>query len=382
MKKEIVNQDVRELALERMDRIWDRYDRMAVAFSGGKDSTIVLHLALEVAAARGALPLDVYFWDEEVLHPETVEYVARVAARPDVNMHWLCLPIEHRNACSKKVPYWHCWAEEDRAIWTRPMPDLECVKTVKDYPDFVRKAHDASITDLFPADGSRVGWMLGIRADESLRRYRSVTHRVEDNYISAVSYARWVDQIKPIYDWSTLDVWTAPHVFDWDHNRAYEVMSKAGISPSNQRVCAPFGEQPLENLWMYQLCWPQLWEKMLARVPGAATAGRYARTPLWGYGSVTKGEDETWEEVLSREIEKWEPKTRKAVAIRIRNEIDSHSRTMPGVPIPDKELVYDKSDFTSGVTWTLLVKIAKRGDTKGRIAACYRGREEDGSTDV
>ena len=84
LKKKTVDQDVYTAALERFHTLFDRFDKVVVSFSGGKDSTACLNLALEVARERGALPLDVYFWDEEAIHPETIEYVQRVAALPDV----------------------------------------------------------------------------------------------------------------------------------------------------------------------------------------------------------------------------------------------------------------------------------------------------------
>jgi predicted phosphoadenosine phosphosulfate sulfurtransferase len=53
-----------------------------VSFSGGKDSTAVLNTALVVAKELGRLPLDVVFFDEEAIHPPTIEYVERVRQAP------------------------------------------------------------------------------------------------------------------------------------------------------------------------------------------------------------------------------------------------------------------------------------------------------------
>ena len=88
--------------------LYQRFDTVVVSFSGGKDSTVCLHLALEAAAATGKLPVLAYFWDEEAIHPETIEYVERIRSRADVKLTWLCLPVKHRNACSRRSPYWYC----------------------------------------------------------------------------------------------------------------------------------------------------------------------------------------------------------------------------------------------------------------------------------
>lgn len=74
-KKKEIDQDVYTTSLERINHLYDRFDRVAVSFSGGKDSTVCLQLALEVAKARNRLPLEVVFFDEEAMPPETIDYV-------------------------------------------------------------------------------------------------------------------------------------------------------------------------------------------------------------------------------------------------------------------------------------------------------------------
>lgn len=362
MRKLEVDTDVLTLAKQRIGVAFDRFDRIAVAFSGGKDSTVVLNLTVDVARERGKLPVEAFFWDEEAIHPDTIEYVQRVSERDDVKLNWLCLPIKHRNACSKRTPWWHCWAPEDREKWVRPLPPT----AITELPNFERIPHDEAVRYLFPADGRTVGWLLGIRADESMRRFQSVTARREDNYMSQKAEAPWLTQVKPIYDWTTLDVWTAPKLLGWDHNHAYDVMTKAGIPASRQRVCAPYGEQPLENLWMYRLCWPELWAKMVLRVPGANAAMRYATTPIWGYGTTGRSDGESWEDAISRELQRWEPVTRAEIAKRIASDIRRHQRMFPGEPIPESEPTFDAAGTSSRVTWEFLFMVAQRGDTKGR----------------
>jgi predicted phosphoadenosine phosphosulfate sulfurtransferase len=67
--------DVYTLALERMAYVYDNFDHVAVAFSGGKDSTAVINVALEVAHSdprfERHLPLRAIFWDEEAIPYET-----------------------------------------------------------------------------------------------------------------------------------------------------------------------------------------------------------------------------------------------------------------------------------------------------------------------
>lgn len=384
MKKEETAEDVLALARARTAVVFDRFDIPAVSFSGGKDSTVVLNLALEEMRARkadGRLPpdykLEAIFWDEECIHPPTIEYVSRVAALPDVNLRWFCVPIMHRNACSKKHPYWFCWNPDEREKWARPLPP----QAITDLPGVsvqARIMHFECMPFVFPPERGTVGLMMGIRADESLRRYRSVTSRTEDNWLSPVGNARHVQQCKTIYDWTTLDVWTAPFKFGWDWNRAYDQMAKAGLSPSSQRVAHPFGQQPLTTLWMWKVCWPDLWEKVCERVPGASTAGRYANSPLYGSsGGVTKNEGETYQEAVVRELHKWGESVRCQLVERLQREIAKHERVTPGIPIPEEEAYVDLvRGITSGLTWEFLLKIAIKGDFKNRINPIIPAKEQ------
>ena len=176
--------NVWELSLERTRRIYDLHDNVIVSFSGGKDSTAVLNVTLEVAKERDALPVDVLFYDEEVCAPLTIDYVRRVADRDDVNMTWLAIPIMHRNACSTREPYWYPWAPESKALWVRDMPP-DAITTTKGFKRGTIADHSPGyLTDRY---NGTVAAVLGIRADESLIRRRGVTSRREDNYVTASS---------------------------------------------------------------------------------------------------------------------------------------------------------------------------------------------------
>ena len=74
-KKEFIDQDVYSKAIERINYLYDSFDKVVVSFSGGKDSTAVLNCTLEVAKERNQLPLEVVFFDEEAIHPTTIDYV-------------------------------------------------------------------------------------------------------------------------------------------------------------------------------------------------------------------------------------------------------------------------------------------------------------------
>ena len=168
---------------------------------------------------------------------------------------------------------------------------------------------------------------------------------------------------KPIYDWRDSDVWTLPHKEGIDFNEAYTIMSRGGVPVADQRVCPPYGDEPLGGLWKYAQFWPHLWEKMIARVPGAATAGRYSRSALYGFGNRAIGWDpEKPQESVEAALLLWGPEVQKKNRARFAQEIKYHyARTDDPIPALSKD-----SHPASLLSWELLFKIASRGDLKGR----------------
>ena len=367
LTKHRIDKTVWEASLERIHLLYDRFDTVMVSFSGGKDSTVALNLTLEVASDcprgsakgnRNRLPLDVCFVDEEAITPETVEYVERVLKRSDVRLKWVCLPVKHRNACSRSQPYWYPWLEDDREKWVRPMPSWAI--TINDVPGFKMGMTQADITPLlYGPELGTVAEVRGIRSQESIRRLQSVTKRETDNWICQTPIKGYFTPTSPIYDWTTEDVWLATQGFD-DYNRTYDVLALASVRPSLQRCTPPYGEEPLQKLWTYKVCWPDMWGKMTARVDGAATAGRYSLTDLYGTKPKEPPTGMTWRDWAYSLIELYPPDTKRQVATNVVEIIKLHqSKTSRAIPEVE-------SDPALGVSWKWLCQIINKGDLKGR----------------
>lgn len=372
-KKRDIDKDVYTLALERINRTYDIFDNVVVMFSGGKDSTVCLNLTLEVAKERNKLPLDVYFFDEEAIPYETIDYVTRVADLPEVNMNWLCLPVKHRNGCSRKHPHWYPWAPEDKEKWTRPYPTHESVIGIEDIPLFPKNINERpSVPEcnglLFPPqDWGEVGIIMGIRSEESLTRYRTILQtgegkRYEDYMINLKSKTALANCVKvcPIYDMKTVDVWSAPNKYNWDYNTTYDILEKVGLTHLQQRCAPPYGEEPMRGLWQYSIAFPELWDKMQKRVPGAATAARYANTELYAFGGLPeKPKDTSWTEFIQYFLNKHPEPYRSKISSVINDFVKVHKQKT-------KDPIMGTHHPASGIGWKFLLRIAMRGDFKGR----------------
>jgi predicted phosphoadenosine phosphosulfate sulfurtransferase len=368
-----VEENVLVAARRRFAELYRRFDLVAVSFSGGKDSTVCLNLAIEAARDAGKLPVKAAFWDEEAIPPDTVEYCERVRRMPEVDLSWVCAPIKHRNACSRDEPYWHCWDPAKRDLWCRPMPD----GAITDFPGFYFGASMPDVAHrLYGPENGMVCIVRGIRASESIRRYRSVCFRKDDNWITSIldGYAY---QASPIYDWNTIDVWTAPRELGWDYNRAYDVMKMAGVAPHHQRACPPYGEEPLQRLWTYAVCWPDLWHKMVKRVPGAGAAGRYCGGELYGHGIQLPG-GQTWRSWTFAQIEMYPEPYRGIIAGNVSELLALHKKKTK------RPVTEDQPDPASGLCWKFLATMVNRGDLKQRrmqnVALAGSAHRTEGST--
>ena len=412
------DETVLELGRWRTQQAFDRFDHIAVMFSGGKDSTCVLHLAMEEHARRGLeRPLDVIFYDEECIPLETVEYVNEVRGWPEIDMRWYCLPVHHVNACSPDEPDWYPWDPAIPEKWCRELPEwgitLEDFKPILDMTEPHARFDLAEMNALLfrPEIHGTVGLLMGIRADESMTRRRAVLRRKEDNWIvpfNRFSFrtCRISDCTKPtyrptattceehkgqrlgetdfsdlanifkcylIYDWRTEDVWTFARDFARSHNRAYDLMEMAGIPHFKQRCAPPFGNEPMAGLWVFRECFPDLWDKMVDRVAGAATAARYARTELYAFSerpTVPEADwwdERAWKELIRTLLNHHGERTKRLTAERLVVFLNRHNaktlNARTGAPDP---ILPDIPHPVTGLSWQWLAMVAERGDPKSR----------------
>src|SRR5512146_3002843 len=99
--KRALGKDVLTAARERVAFVFDHFARVYASFSGGKDSSVLLDLAVAEARRRGR-KIGVLFVDLEGQYRITIDHVRdRLTAYADVvDPYWVALPLNLRNAVS------------------------------------------------------------------------------------------------------------------------------------------------------------------------------------------------------------------------------------------------------------------------------------------
>ena len=287
--KRFLDKNVYEAAVERFDYIYTNFERVCVSFSNGKDSGVLLNLAIDAARRHGKLPVNALYIDFEAQYAKAIEFTHRMFSRPEVTGWWVCLPIHLRNAVSQILPYWVCWDKEKRDAWVREYPENKHVITDESFFPFFK--HGMEFEEFVPefarwfSQGKKTACCVGIRSDESLNRFRTIASSSK----VTLDGLQWTTKLfpkedseiyncYPIYDWRTEDIWRANGKFGWDYNRIYDIMHMAGVSIYKQRLCQPYGDDQRQGLYLFKILEPETWAKVVNRVEGANFGNRYTET--------------------------------------------------------------------------------------------------------
>ena len=307
--KQYTVQSVLDASEQRIAWAFDTFPKLYVSFSGGKDSTVMMHLVCQEARRRGRT-VGVLIVDLEAQYEATAKHVERMVAEyaDCIDLHWFAGPMSLRNGVSNFEPRWLAWDEARKDIWVRPKPALAVDHTSPGYEWYVPGMEfEEFIVEWAEwwAAGELTGCFVGIRADESLNRFRTIATASKEMKNGMRWTTRVVDKvynIYPVYDWRTEDIWRfhGKHP-EYASNPIYDLMQKAGVPLSHQRLCQPYGDDQRQGLWLYHLLEPHTWFKLIARVNGANSGAFYIqeRGNMTGYGAVTKPEGHTWKSFVN-----------------------------------------------------------------------------------
>lgn len=368
--KKYIGKNVMEAAQERISKAFDETERAYVAFSGGKDSSVLFHLVMNEAIKRGR-KVGIMYIDLEAQYDDTIRHAKEMfhMYREHIDPHWICVPMNLRNALTQYEPQWTAWGEEEEDKWIRPMPHGS--KGVDDYPFAVAGMEFEEFVPLWAqwyGQGKKTAGFIGIRAQESLHRYCAIATWEKRDLM--LNYWRWttkvVDQVYnvyPIYDWLTEDIWRYHSAYpDKPHNVIYDKMQMAGVPLSQQRLCQPFGDDQRRGLWLYHILEPDTWSKLVARVNGTTSGALYVQETgnVSGYNKITLPDGHTWQSFTNMLLRTLPPKQRQHYVDRFKKFIVGwHKRGYTEIPDAAPAQLEAKQWAPS---WRRMAKVLLRND--------------------
>jgi len=295
--------NVYDASIERLDFIFQNFERIYLSFSGGKDSGVLLNLTLQYMRERGITKkIGVQILDNEANYEQSLEFMREILDRnlDLLDVYWCCLPITLPCTVSAYAIEWQCWGNRDKERWIREMPTQPYIVNFENHPfDFFEE--DMSYDHFWDgfaewySQGKTCANLIGIRTAESLNRFRAIMNDRKETMKGMMWTKKNTEHTYncyPIYDWRTEDVWTANARFEWDYNKLYDIFYKAGVPVHKMRVASPFMSESKASLNLYRVIDGHTWARLCARVQGANFIAHYGKQ--LGYKSLKLPPGHTW----------------------------------------------------------------------------------------
>jgi predicted phosphoadenosine phosphosulfate sulfurtransferase len=321
--KNYLDINVLEASKQRISDIFDNFNRYYISFSGGKDSTIITHLIMNEAKRRNK-KVGLLIVDLEAQYNLTIRHIRNIIRlyRDNIDLHWICPELRLRNAVSDFEPNWVCWDKNKKGTWVRTKP-IEA-SNLNQYDFYIPKMEFEEFILLFGewyAKNEKTAGFIGIRTDESLNRYMTITSNnknlMHNNWQYTTKISDYCYNVYPIYDWKTKDVWIYQlKNKNLSYNKIYDLMTKAGVKLKHQRLCQPFGDEQKKGLWLYHILEFNTWVKLLNRVNGINSEYLYNM-------DMVKPKKYTWESYTNYLLKSLPKKIQKHYMYRFKKFIDN-----------------------------------------------------------
>jgi predicted phosphoadenosine phosphosulfate sulfurtransferase len=265
--------DVLTAARVRVAYVFDRFDRIVLSTSGGKDSECLFWLAVEEATKRNRT-VDLFFLDQEAEYQSTIDVIDRQMRHPAARPFWYQVPIRMTNATSHTDSWLYAWGEGQP--WIRERSPI-AITSAPGAPD--------RFYDFFPWDESQhenTAFLVGLRSRESMNRWRAMAKNPGIDGIpwSTKAAGNGNFRLYPLFDWDTGDVWKYIADNNIPYNTAYDKMYAMGIPARNLRVSNLIHEQAFRALALLHELEPETYARLLARLGGVHAAALYSREDL------------------------------------------------------------------------------------------------------
>ena len=275
--KIFLKDNVYDRTKDRLRFIFDEFDEVVVWVSGGKDSTVLFNLTLEIAREKNRLPLKLAFIDQEAEWENTISYMREMMTNPDVKPYWYQMPIKIFNATSYVNDWLLCWNPEEEEKWMRPKEEYSIVENKYGTDRFVMLFPRISNIDF--GENKKVANLAGVRAEESPGRFIGLTASVTYKGITWGKTHKGINNnhftFYPLYDWSYTDIWKCIHEHSYRYNEIYDFQYRYGIKVQDMRVSNLHHETAVTSLFYMQEVEPHTHNRLINRIGGIDSATKF-----------------------------------------------------------------------------------------------------------
>lgn len=277
------NENVLEAAQKRISYIFDEFTNIIVSISGGKDSTVLAHLALKEAYKRGR-KIGLFFLDEEVVYQSTIdqiEYLMTLYPKNTVR-YWLQIPFNLTNSTSYLEGQVDCWDASKKKIWMHKRSNKNILNRPWSHETIIsNKTKGFGFYDVFynfELSFENTAFLVGLRADESLNRYRTMIKKPGyKNIYWSTKRAGSNYTFYPLYDWGFHDVWKYIGENNLKYHKFYDFAYRKGMHMSEIRVSSLTHEKSFKSIQDLPEFEFETYEKLLKRIKGISFAQETAR---------------------------------------------------------------------------------------------------------
>lgn len=284
LKQVYINKPVLESARERMAYIFDEFENIIVSISGGKDSTVLAHLALLEAHQRGR-KIGIFFLDEEVVYDSTIrqiEYILNLYPENTIPL-WLQIEFKLTNATSLTEGQLICWEAGKHKIWMRPKKSFSIQhKSWDATKEHVRDKNKGfgfyDALENFQHSRENTAFLVGLRATESPNRWRAVSKNPGyKNVYWCTKMPHGCASFYPLYDWNFHDIWKYIYDEKLRYSKIYDFMYKKGMGIQEIRVSSLIHEKSFKALVDLPEFEPKTYNRLLKRVKGISIGNLYGK---------------------------------------------------------------------------------------------------------
>lgn len=272
---------------KRIEWIFDNFDNIVVSISGGKDSTVLAYMTLQEAHKRNR-KVGIFFLDEEVVYQSTIDqvrYIMNLYPENTIKL-WYQLEFNLTNATSIDETQFKVWDMKKQDVWLRPKEK----DSIKQPTWNVNKQTIANkkkgfgfydALDNFQLTYENTAYLIGLRASESLNRWRAVIKNPGiPNIYWSTKRPQGNFQMYPLYDWNFQDIWRFLYENNIRYSKIYDYQYKKGLGMKDMRVSSLIHERAFKSLVELPEFEPQTYDKLMARTKGIQVGNIYGKDDL------------------------------------------------------------------------------------------------------